>query len=148
MRTSLATKDRLISRRRLRRIVYPERRTGFDRRAASQAGPFRLSAYLADRQDVFLKILIAINALSVADFLLTLSLMRLGLVSEGNPVMARLIWLSPKAALGFKISLILAITSVLWRFRRYRLMLQLATLMLIIFTVVVGYQFSLLALAP
>lgn len=78
--------------------------------------------------------------LNVFDLLLTLSLMNLGLVSEGNPVMAGLIWLHPITALAFKILLLRIITLVFWRFRRYRPVILATIATLALFTVLVGYE--------
>jgi hypothetical protein len=146
METTVKAHKRQLVRRRNNRFAYPERRTGFDRRLAGETGLTRLCLYLANRRATFWKALIAINALSVLDLLLTLNLMKFGIVTEGNPVLAGLIQLDPIAALAFKISLIMMITLVFWRFRRYRHVILATASTLALFTVLVGYQLVLHAM--
>ncbi len=80
-----------------RSLYYPERRTGFDRRM-----PSRVTAVLRDRPVVLLSVLIAINLLSIADWLLTMRVLEVG-AAEGNPVLAAMISTSPTAAFTFKL---------------------------------------------
>jgi hypothetical protein len=106
--------DRRASRRSL---FYPERRTGFDRRS-----PSLVTSALRDRPVALISILVLINVLSIADWMLTLRVLEAG-AAEGNPVLATMISLNPAGALLFKLAATLGVTIALWSWRRYRAVL-------------------------
>ena len=143
-RTETPADKRITSRRSTRsKFRYPEKRTGFDRRFQRKSVFSRISISLASHRRAFIGILIAVNVLSVLDFLLTMNLLNLGHVWEGNPVMAGLIVYSPVIALVHKTSLVLLITLVFWRFRRYRAVMLATSSTFVLFSVLILYQLML-----
>ena len=99
------------------RFHYPERRTGFDRRYSDD--PIR---GLVDRPIVLVAMLIALNLLSAVDWTMTMRALAFG-AQEANGVMRALIDFNPTAAGIVKAVLMLAVTLLIWRERRYRLVL-------------------------
>ncbi|MDR3686994.1 MAG: DUF5658 family protein [Coriobacteriia bacterium] len=117
----MSTCERIGDRRASRAAFrFPERRTGFDRRRPND--PLRT---LADNPAALVALLVALNALSAADWALTSRALANG-AQEANAVMAALINANPVAAGGFKAAMMLAITLLVWRSRRYRLVLAAA----------------------
>lgn len=128
-------------------LVYPERRTGFDRRISQKLLTRYLqfiALWLRD-SGVLPLILLSINLLSVADLAMTLHLFGYGAI-EGNPVLAWLFTLDPVIAGAVKLALILTITAILWRTRRYKTVLLLAIAVFAIFLAVITYEVYLLIL--
>lgn len=108
-------------------LHYPERRTGFDRRT-----PSLVTGTLRDQPYVLLSILVLINILSVADWILTLRALGGGAV-EGNPLLAAMITGNPTAAFLFKLAATLGVTIALWSWRKYRAVLATALAALLIY---------------
>ena len=108
-------------------IHYPERRCGFDRRLPSvgrlRRAYWRLLDRYRDDTRALAWVLAAVLALSLADLLLTLRALELG-ASEANPIMARLIGVSPVLAGAFKLAVSLAVLLAIWVLRRYRRVLE------------------------
>ena len=77
---------------------------------------------LRDRPVRSRSILVLINVLSIADWLLTMRVLEAG-AAEGNPVLAAMISASPTAAFAFKLHRTLGVTFALWSWRRYRAVL-------------------------
>jgi hypothetical protein len=98
----------------------PERRSGFDRR--SPRDPLRL---LLDRPLALVVLLVSLNLLSLADWALTWRALAYG-AREANTVIGSLMAVSPLAALVFKVGSMLLVTALIWRNRRYRLVLATA----------------------
>jgi hypothetical protein len=73
--------------------------------------------------------MVAINVLNLADYLLTLGCLANG-GGEANPLMAALFDSSPVYAGFFKLSAVLGVTLILWLFRRHRTAI-LATLVIL-----------------
>lgn len=96
---------------------YPERRTGFDRRYADD--PIRA---LVDRPMVLVVMLVALNLLSAVDWTMTVRALAFG-AQEANGVMRALIDFNPMVAGIIKAIIMLAVTLLIWRERRYRLVL-------------------------
>jgi hypothetical protein len=95
-------------------LRHPERRTGFDRRRASPVIEF-----LRDSRVVLLTVLVALNLLSLADWVFTMAALRSG-ATEGNPVMAGLMGNSMVLAGAFKFAVMLGVTLMVWRGRAFR----------------------------
>ena len=131
-------------RRRSRRPVLVERRSGFDRRYIPPRG--RAAAVLTDtlsqmraRPELVVLVLLTINLLSAVDGLLTLNALANG-AREANPVMRALIEQEPVLWVWVKALLVGAASWVLWRLRRYRLGLYAALTGLAAFTAVLAYH--------
>jgi hypothetical protein len=115
-------------------MVLHERRTGFDRRGPISGGAVAvrfegLLRGLRDSASSLRVILITVNILNVADFLLTLNALAMG-ASEANPVMRSLFNVDPVYAGIFKFLAILGVTLLVWRCRRYRSALQASLIVL------------------
>jgi hypothetical protein len=124
-------------------MVLHERRSGFDRRAPCRGG---LSSgfegalvCLRDRPRLLRMVLIVVNILNLADFLLTLNVLANG-GGEANPVMRSLFNADPLWAGLFKFLAILAVTLLMWRCRRFRSALEASVLVLAVFTLVFFYH--------
>jgi hypothetical protein len=129
--------ERRSTDRRAPRAVFrvPERRTGFDRRAA--AG---LLSILRDSPAVLVGILLLINLFSLTDWALTMKALSLGAV-EGNPVLATMMTMNPVAAFMFKLLATLLVTLALWTWRRYRLILATAAGAALLYAALMMYHF-------
>ncbi|MBT8203599.1 MAG: hypothetical protein HKN74_10265 [Acidimicrobiia bacterium] len=127
--------------RRSRRVSvrYPERRTGFDRRAAGGA----LAAY-RDRPSVIATVLVALLALNVADYVFTLAALGRG-AREANPLMAALFEADPALAAIVKLAVVALVITAIWQLRRYRRILQVSLVAVTGFMILVIYQVLLLA---
>jgi hypothetical protein len=117
---------------------FPDRRSGFDRRAV--AG---VVAWYRDRPRLIATALAAIVLLNVADFVLTLHALELG-AREANPVMAGLLDRGPALAGAIKLLLAVAVAAVIWRMRRYRRILEVSLVAMAAFTLLIAYQISLI----
>ncbi|MDA8164019.1 MAG: DUF5658 family protein [Desulfobacteraceae bacterium] len=116
-------------RRARRRFRWREGRSGFDNRR-HPARPFlRREAVraLRDRPGLLLKILFLFNLYNLADYLLTARALAAG-HREINPVMRALFAADPLLAGIFKVATGLAVTLLIWRFRRFRPVLRLSLL--------------------
>ena len=138
--------DRRQGDRRRRRVslVWPERRSGFDRRVPASAGRAGMAMEsvltgLRDRPATVRVLLLTVNMLNLADFALTMNALSIG-GGEANPIMRSLFDLNPVYAGLFKILAVLAVSLVIWRFRRFRSALQVALVMLAIFMGVFFYH--------
>ena len=135
--------------RRQRRVsfVLHERRSGFDRREAGGAsgGLTCVLAGLRDRPATLWVLLVAVNVLNMADFLLTLNVLAGG-GGEANPILRPLFEASPIYAGLFKFAVVFIVTLIVWRCRRFRRALEAALIMAGVFAVVFFYHiFGLLA---
>ncbi len=141
------TKDR---RRRRISFVLHERRSGFDRRLrehASKPGVALERALLGlrERPRLLFGLLVAVNVLNLADFLLTLNVLNEG-GGEANPILRSLFAADPLYAGLFKLVAVLLTSWLAWRCRRYRSGLEAALIMLALFTAVICYHiFGLIA---
>jgi hypothetical protein len=126
-------------------LVWPERRSGFDRRGPAPNANRASVAFegiltgLRDRPAAVRVMLVAINMLNLADFVLTINVLSTG-GGEANPIMRSLFALNPVYAGVFKIIAIVLISLVLWRFRRYRSALEIALVVLAVFMGVFFYH--------
>lgn len=103
-----------------RAFHYPERRSGFDRRVPND--PLQV---LRDRPYFLIAMLVALNCLSAVDWAMTMRAMALG-AAEANTFLRMLIDANPLAAGVAKACIMLAVTLLIWRERRYRLVLATA----------------------
>jgi hypothetical protein len=141
--------ERRVARRRMRRVPRPfkvDHRSGFDRRASCPGGPLtRGLRRLRDSRHGLAAVLVSINALNVLDLLLTLRLLGDGSATEGNPVMRALIGNDPLIALFVKVALVALVSLGIWRQRRYRMILGLAVIFLVAFSVLTLYELALVS---
>jgi hypothetical protein len=149
-----ASNDRRSEDRRHRRFsfVLRERRSGFDRRGRDGASRASIAieralVKLRDRPRVVLGMLLVVNALNLADFLLTLNVLARG-GGEANPILRSLFALDPLYAGIFKVVAVFLTSWLVWSCRRYRTGLQASLILLAVFCAVICYHiFGLIAYA-
>jgi hypothetical protein len=130
-----------VDRRRRRKYRFHDRRSGFDRRVSGvKMGVIRRTLFaLRDRPRALQLLLVAVNALNVADFALTLGVLDSG-GWEANPIMRPLLAMSPLWAAIFKLVAVLAASLLVWDARRYRKALIAGLCMLVIFACLFVYH--------
>ena len=132
-------------RRETRRFVVHERRSGFERRTRHRAawvvGFEAFLAYFRDHPGALITLLVLANALSALDLVLTLILLRMGVV-EGNPVMRYLFQGGPMHVTFVKCGLIAAASLAIWTLRRYRAAIEVALLLAGLYGAVVMYEIA------
>lgn len=126
-------KDRRVA----RHYRFHNRRTGFDRRKH----PVVLEV-LRDSRWALVALLVLLNLMSLLDGLLTAAELSTGIAREGNPLFLGLIGASPLLAAGFKVVVPVLVSVVLWRWRRYRVMLVLTLATLALYAMVLAYHFG------
>ena len=136
--------ERGADRRRSRRPVIRERRSGFERRRSVHRGPVGAAyesslVYLRDHPATLIRLLVLANLLSVLDLTLTLILFRLG-VAEGNPIMEYFFDGSVVQATIVKCGLIAVISLAIWSLRRFRPALVTALFLVGLYAAVVLYE--------
>jgi hypothetical protein len=138
--------ERRWTERRERRasLIFPERRTGFDRRTPLFAGPVRRSIdqalrTLRDSLPALAAVLIMVNVLNILDYVFTVNALAAGM-SEGNPIMDSLFSYDIRIAGLVKVLAMLGVTFVIWRNRRYRMILGCALLTLVAYLVLITYH--------
>jgi hypothetical protein len=138
-------------RRRERRFLVEERRSGFDRRRSVCRSPLRAALEapalrLRDDPVVFIELLLLINLLSALDLVITLLVLEMGAI-ELNPLMAYLIDPGTVHAAVVKIGVVGSATLGLWLLRRYRAALTTAVLLFMAYGALVLFElFGLLRL--
>ncbi len=124
-------------------FYFPERRSGFDRRAPRNGG-WRGSYDAAlrkyrDNKSTFLLVLATIVVFNYVDYLLTIRVLRAG-GSELNPIMARLFEISPFAAATAKLGTVGVAVLILLALGRYRRTLEASLVLLLAFTALMFYH--------
>ena len=117
-------------RRRIRRFVVPERRSGFQRRWTPRRAPFGAAleaslVYVRDHRGALVAMLALANLLSLIDLWFTTIALRLG-VAEANPFMRYFFEASVTQAEVVKCGLVVAASLGIWALRRYRVALMTA----------------------
>ncbi len=126
-------------------LVWPERRSGFDRRGPAPCASRATVAFegvlagLRDRPATLRILLITVNMLNLADYVLTINVLAMG-GGEANPIMRSLFALNPVYAGIFKVVTIFLTSLVIWRFRRYRSALEVALVIAAVFMGVFFYH--------
>lgn len=142
-------KDRRVLDRRKKTfsLRIKERREGFDRRQnhVARSGIYhkifgRGALHLRNSEYMLILLLIAFNLLNILDFGFTLKALNAGFV-EGNPVMDKFFSISPIAAGAFKFSLALFVTSIIWIYKRFRLVLEVSIAFLFVYMLLIAYHF-------
>ena len=118
---------------------YPERRTGFDRRAMASSWWMRMLDAYRRRPALIASSVGLIAVLSVADLLLTWRLLDLG-ATEVNPVMASLYDGGLAGAAILKGVVTAAVAAGIVVLRRYRRVLELSIVLVAGLAVLVGYE--------
>jgi hypothetical protein len=127
-----------------RKFVVHDRRTGFDRRGRSRSTAVGAAwdmslVYLRDNATALLAVLITANLFSVLDLVFTLRALQNG-AQEGNPLMKALLDWNPALAGGVKVSIIAALSLMIWKMRRYRLILLVAVFALAVYAALIVYH--------
>lgn len=112
---------------------WPERRSGFDRRA-----PCRVAA-LRDRSAALVALLALLNLLNVLDWQFTVIGLERGAI-EANPFMDAFFGIDSFSAGLFKVAVMLTISLIIWRARRYRRILEFAVLTTVAYAGVILYH--------
>lgn len=125
---------RVIRDRRSRgsRFYLPERRTGFDRRVPARNRFDRAVLRLRDNPRAVLAVAAGVALLNALDLVLTLVALSRG-VGEANPVMARLFDADLGAAAVLKLATGVGAAALIWWGRRFKLVLQAAVALLVVF---------------
>lgn len=130
-------------RRRARRFVFRDRRSGFERREPPQGsvipGLDAALVHLRDNPRTLIEVLFLANLLSVLDLMLTLILFREG-AGEANPIMGYLFANGVAQAAVVKIGIIAAASLGIWELRRRRPALATAIFFLVAYGAVVLYE--------
>jgi hypothetical protein len=144
--TATASDERRDKDRRRRRfsMVFRERRSGFERRARGDGSRNsvafeRALLNLRERPWAVLGVLLAVNALNLADFVLTLNVLANG-GGEANPLLRSLFALDPVYAGIFKVVAVMFASWLAWRCRRFRSGLEASLIMLAVFSAVICYH--------
>jgi hypothetical protein len=123
-----------------------ERREGFDRRQnhITRKGFYhfvfrRGSLHLRHNQIALLILLIVFNLLSIADYMFTLKALNAGF-AEGNPIMDAMFTVGPAVAACFKIGLTMFVAAMVWLFRRYRAILEISILFILMYMLLIIYH--------
>lgn len=115
-------------------LRWPERRTGFDRRA-----PQTITKALRDNVPVLVGLVVVLNALNLVDFALTSRALAQG-AAEANPIMNTIFLSGWENAALFKLGTMLAVSLAILLFRRYRMVLQVAVAGVTLYGAVVLYH--------
>ncbi len=94
---------------------------------------------LRDRPRLIIAILLVVNALNLADFLLTMNVLENG-GGEANPILRSLFNADPLYAGLFKMIAVFFTSWLAWRCRRFRSGLQATIILLGVFTLVICYH--------
>ena len=112
---------------------WPERRTGFDRRDSSGVEALR------DSSALLLVALALLNLLNLLDWRFTVLGLERGAI-EANPLMSFLFGVDSYAAGLFKVAIMLTVSLVVWRARKYRHMLEFAVVVTTAYAVLIVYH--------
>lgn len=131
-------------RRRRASLIYPERRSGFDRRTPYNRATLTKSLDIAlrglrDSAPALVTVLVMVNVLNLLDYIFTVNALAAGM-SEGNPIMERLFAYDFRLAGAVKIVAMLGVSYVIWRNRKYRVILGCALLTLAAYLVLLTYH--------
>jgi hypothetical protein len=132
-------------RQRLFSVVLHERRSGFERRRPASSSNRVLATVdalllgLRARPRLIFGILVAVNALNLADFLLTLNVLSEG-GGEANPILRSLFALNPLYAGVFKVFAVFVTSWLAWRCRRFRSGLLASLILVAVFAAVILYH--------
>lgn len=132
-----------LERRRSRRFVVRERRSGFERRARQGTpllgGLDATLVYLRDHPVALMALLALGNVLSAVDAVLTLTLLPMGVI-EANPLMSYLFQGGTAQALVFKCAVTAAASLGIWTLRRHRAALLAAVFFVGLYGALVIYE--------
>jgi hypothetical protein len=134
-------------RRRTRRFVLADRRSGFERRRSACRSPLSAAVdesllRLRDHPHTLVQVLVIANLLSLLDLALTLNLLRLGVAVEANPLVNSLLVGGATQAALVKTGLVLAASLGIWALRRRRAALTTAVFFLTVYGAVVIYELA------
>ena len=144
MESAAVSRLRGRDRRRIRRFVFRERRSGFERRWTPRRAPLgaMLDAslvFLRDHRGALVAMLAFANLLSLLDLWFTSIALRLG-VAEANPLMRYFFEASVTQAAVVKCGLVVAASLGIWALRRYRPALMTAIFFFAVYGAVALYE--------
>jgi len=114
-------------------LHWPERRSGFDRRTECWVTALR------DSSAALVALLAFLNLLNVLDWRFTTIGLERGAL-EANPVMAAFFGMDSVTAGLFKVAVMLTISLIIWRTRRYRRILEFTVLVTVGYVGVILYH--------
>lgn len=114
-------------------FYWPERRSGFDRRGRCWVDVLRSSSAAV------VALLAFLNLLNVLDWQFTTVGLERGAI-EANPFMAAFFGMDSLAAGLFKVAVMLTISLVIWRMRRYRRILEFTVVATLAYAAVIVYH--------
>jgi hypothetical protein len=140
--------ERRLAERRHRRFIFVlhERRSGFDRRQQSSAGPWTAVLLgVRDHPAVLVAILVGLNLLNALDVVFTFQAFKLGAV-EANPIARALMNASMPLAVSVKLLIMVLATVTVWRLRSLRVGLTAAVIATLAYAALTAYHLLNLAL--
>ena len=114
-------------------LYRPERRSGFDRRGQSWVDVLR------DSSAAVVALLALLNLLNVLDWRFTMVGLQRGAI-EANPFMAAFFGIDSLSAGLFKVAVMLTVSLVIWRTRRYRRVLEFTVLATVAYAGIILYH--------
>lgn len=124
------------TKRRRRRVYrFRDRRSGFDRRKR-----YPILGTMRDHPWLLVTVLAIMNLLSLVDGFFTAAELRMGIASEGNPVLDAAARQHPLLAVAVKVGVLLLVSLGMWHGRRTRVILGLSVVSLALFTAIVAYH--------
>ena len=114
-------------------LHWPERRSGFDRRASCWVTALR------DSSAAVVALLALLNLLNVLDWRFTMLGLERGAI-EANPFMDAFFGIDSFSAGLFKVAVMLTISLIVWRTRRYRRILEFTVLATVAYAGVILYH--------
>jgi hypothetical protein len=118
-----------------RHFRFLDRRTGFRRR-----NPHPVVHVVRESPWVLMTLLVLLNAFSLCDAFFTMLELQVGIAHEGNPVLGAILGASPLLAVVFKTLVMIGVSIMIWRGRKYRAILALAPSALAIYAAVLAYH--------
>jgi hypothetical protein len=124
-----------LDRRVKRHFVFMDHRTGFDRRQRSW-----FFGSLRDSRWLLIALLMVLNLLSLFDGVLTAFELRLGIATEGNPVLGSIIQTNGLLAVAVKVAVMITVSVVIWHWRSHRRILAVVPFALALYAALIAYH--------
>jgi hypothetical protein len=129
-----------FDRRVKRHFVFMDHRTGFDRRKTHW-----FFVPLRDSRWLLISLLVVLNILSLLDGVLTAFELRIGIATEGNPVLGNIIQTNGFLAVALKVAVMIAVSTVIWHWRSHRRILAIVPFALALYVALLAYHLGSLA---
>lgn len=121
-------------------FIFIERRDGFSRRLSDNSNFAKFLNSIRNNVFAYLGILIAINLLNIADYIYTVNAISKGAI-EANPVLQIFFTVNNQIAGVYKILMVLFISLIAWKFRKYKSIIATNLLILLVLSFVLIYHF-------